>query len=218
MKKQKKTKDVVNRHTGESWVYSKIVKSHFFKPRNLLLKNPKKNEFSTEGMVGSPACGDVMRMWLNIDKERDYITKCRWRTLGCASAIAATSMLSVMITEKGGMKTENAMKITPHDILNRLGGLPDRKIHCSVLGDKALRMALNAWFKKTGQYERVIVEGTRIIDQDTKVTEADIEEAVLEGARTVADVQKRTKVGIGNPGCLVEVEQLTRFYSEKYFG
>jgi NAD(P)H-nitrite reductase large subunit len=110
------------------------------------------------------------------------------------------------------------MELRPQDILTRLGGLPDRKIHCSVLGDKALRAALNDWFRKTGQLDRVVVEGQKIVDAATKTTEADIEEAVLEGATTVEAVQKRTKVGIGSPEVLPQVEQLIRFYREKYFG
>ncbi len=217
--KTKKTKpDIINKFTGAKWVYSKAVKSHFFKPRNFLAREPKKSEFDAEGIVGSPACGDMMRMWLKIDPKKDRITTCKWRTFGCASAIAATSVLSVMASEKGGMKLDKAMKITPQDIIKRLGGLPDRKIHCSVLGDKALRAAINNWFKKTGQYDRIVVEGSRVIDPFTKVTEADIEEAVIEGALTLKDVQQRTKVGAGYPQCLPEVEELIRFYKEKYFG
>ncbi len=102
--------------------------------------------------------------------------------------------------------------------MKRLGGLPDRKIHCSVLGDKALRTALNDWFRKTKQFSRIVVDGKQILDPNTKTTEADIEEAVLEGATTLLAVQKRTKVGIGYPSCLPKVEQLIRFYREKYFG
>jgi len=217
-RKLRRKVDVVNRTTGEKWVYAKAVKEHFFKPRNLLLEDPAKHNFHAEGMVGSPACGDVMRVWLTIDPKKDRITAFKWRTFGCASAIAATSMLSVMVTEKGGMKIDKAMGIKPQHIMKRLGGLPDRKIHCSVLGDKALRAALNDWFKKTEQFERIVVEGARVLDPNTKVTEADIEEAVLEGALTLVDVQKRTKVGIGYPECLPQVEELIRFYSEKYHG
>jgi NifU-like protein involved in Fe-S cluster formation/bacterioferritin-associated ferredoxin len=216
--KQKNKPDVVNKHVGGSWAYSKIVREHFFKPKNLLLDDPENAKYDAEGVVGSPACGDVMRVWLNLDKKNDKIKEFKWRTFGCASAIAATSILSVMVTEKGGMKIEDALKIRPQDIIKRLDGLPDRKIHCSVLGDKALRAALNNWFKKTNQIDRIMTDGTKIIDPNTKVTEADIEEAVLEGANTVEAVQKKTKVGIGYPECLPAVEQLIRFYQEKYFG
>ncbi|MGD0976922.1 MAG: iron-sulfur cluster assembly scaffold protein [Minisyncoccia bacterium] len=211
-----KKPDIINQFLGKSWVYSKNVRKHFFKPRNFLSDDSKTTGFDAEGIIGSPACGDVMRIWLKIDPKTERIKKFKWRTFGCASAIAATSMLSVMATEKGGMKLDKAMAIKAQDITKRLGGLPDRKIHCSVLGDKALRGAVNDWFKKTGQYDRIIVDGGKVIDSQTKVTEADIETAVIEGARTLEDVQKRTKVGIGNPTCLPEVEELIRFYSEKY--
>ena len=209
---------MVNKYDGGSWAYSPKVRKHFFSPKNLLWENPKDADYDTDGVVGSPACGDVMRIWLNINPKKDTITDFKWRTFGCASAIAATSMLSVMVTEKKGMKIDKALAITPQDIIARLNGLPDRKIHCSVLGDKALRVAINNWFKKTGQLSRIVNEGERVVDPNTKVTEADIEEAVLEGARTLVAVQRRTKVGIGNPECLLRVEELIRFYREKYYG
>ena len=216
--KKIKKPDVVNKHTGDSWAYTKEVREHFFKPKNILWEKPGDAKYDAEGIVGSPACGDVMRVWLNVNPKKDIITEFKWRTFGCASAIASTSMLSVMVTEKGGMKIDKALQIRPQDITARLGGLPDRKIHCSVLGDKALRAALNDWFKKTKQFSRIVVDGREIIDPNTKVTEADIEEAVLEGATTLLAVQKRTKVGIGYPECLPKVEELIRFYREKYFG
>ncbi len=216
-----KKPDIINQHTGGSWAYSDIVKSHFFHPRNLLWEMPDKKEskkFDAEGLVGSPACGDVMRVWLNIDLKTERIKEFKWRTFGCGSAIAATSMLSVMVTEKGGMKIEKALAIKPQDIMKRLGGLPDRKVHCSVLGDKALCAAINDWFKKHEKFDRILVEGARLIDPYTKVTEADVEEAVLEGATTLEAVQKRTKVGVGYKECLPRVEELIRFYREKYYG
>lgn len=204
--------DIVNKYTGNTWAYSPEVREHFFKPKNLLLeKQPSK--YDAEGVIGSPACGDIMRVWLKIDARKDKIREFKWRTFGCASAIATTSMLSVMVS---GMKIDEALAIRPQDIIKRLGGLPDRKIHCSVLGDKALRAAINDWFKKTNQFKRITVEGARIIDPNTKVTEADIEEAIIEGAVTLEDVQKRTKVGIGYPECLPTVKELIRFYREKY--
>jgi NifU-like protein involved in Fe-S cluster formation len=131
---------------NEEWFYSDIVKDHFFKPRNLLLEEPK--EFGGVGDVGSPACGDTMRLWIWIDKKTQRIEKCKWKTFGCASAIASTSMLSVMVTENGGMKIKDAKKITAKDILKRLGGLPAIKIHCSVLGDQALRAAIKDYESK----------------------------------------------------------------------
>ena len=127
-------------------------------------------------------------------------------------------MMSVMVTENGGLTLDEARKLRPQDILERLGGLPARKIHCSVLGDKALRAAINDWYRRVGRNDKIEVEQGRVIDSVLKVTDHDIEEAVLDGADTLEKVQAKTKVGIGDPACIPEVENLIRFYKEKYFG
>ena len=98
--KTKSAKPEVISQTAGSWVYSRIVKDHFFRPRNLLLQDPAAGQYNAQGIIGSPACGDVMRIWLKVDPATDRIKEFRWRTFGCASAIAATSMLSVMVTER----------------------------------------------------------------------------------------------------------------------
>ncbi|MFC1754116.1 iron-sulfur cluster assembly scaffold protein [Thermoproteota archaeon] len=132
----------------KEWFYSDTVKDHFFHPQNFL-KSDDADTYEADGVgeVGSPACGDVMKMWIKVDKEKDMITECKWQTFGCASAIASTSMLSTMAV---GMKIDDALKIRPKDILERLGGLPPLKIHCSVLGDQALRAAIEDYRKKRG--------------------------------------------------------------------
>jgi NifU-like protein len=126
---------------GVEWLYSDIVKDHFFNPRNILL-NEAEYEADGLGVVGSPACGDMMAVWIQVNRETKRITECKWRTFGCASAIASTSMMSVMATENGGMTLSRAKRITPEAIIERLNGLPDRKYHCSVLGHAALREAI----------------------------------------------------------------------------
>ena len=88
-----------------------------------------------------------MLMVIKVDKKTQTITDCKWKTFGCASAIASTSMLSEMVK---GMTIEEALKLTPTDIVKRLQGLPQNKIHCSVLGDKALRAAIEDYLKKNG--------------------------------------------------------------------
>jgi nitrogen fixation protein NifU and related proteins len=203
---------------GRSWIYSDAVKEHFFSPKNLFMPGEeKKYKADGVGYVGSPACGDMMKMWIKVDAKTEKIIECKWQTFGCASAIASTSMLSVMASEKGGLTLDKAMDLRPQDILERLGGLPDRKIHCSVLGDKALRAAVNDYFKNSNQHNRIIVEGAKIIDKVLNVTDKDIEEAVLEGADTLEKVQIKTKVGTGDPKCLPDVEQLIKFYKDKYY-
>ena len=132
---------------ADAWVYSEIVRDHFFNPRNLLL-DESKYEADGYGAVGSPACGDMMCMWIKVDKKINKIKECKWRTFGCASAIASTSMLSIMVTENDGMDLEKALKINPEQIIDRLGGLPDRKFHCSVLGHLALSEAINDYLNK----------------------------------------------------------------------
>jgi NifU-like protein involved in Fe-S cluster formation len=148
-KKNLKTRkyDIKSRDSETGWLYTATVKDHFFKPRNIQLNEPKKGEFNGVGTVGSPVCGDMMTMWIYVDAKTKRIKKCSWRTFGCASAIASTSMLSTMITRGGGMKLDQAIKLTPQDILKELGGLPLRKVHCSVLGDQALRAAIENYKK-----------------------------------------------------------------------
>jgi len=204
---------------GSGWLYSDIVKDHFFNPRKFM-RYGEEDEFKSNGMgrVGSPACGDEMVMWILVDKKTEKIKDCRWRTFGCGSAIASTSVLAEMITEKSGLSLKKAVSLKPQDILKRLGGLPDKKIHCSVLGDKALLSAINDYYRNTKQHDKVITEGSKIIDKDLNITDKDIEEAVLEGAKNLEDVQKRLKVGVVNKESIPEIEELVRFYSEKYYG
>ncbi len=215
-----KTDGDVEGRGDRKWVYSQNVKKHFFHPQNLVedVSGFDDSDYNGMGTVGSPACGDMMKMWIKVDPDADRIVDCKWQTFGCASAIASTSMLSVMVTENGGMKIEKALEIKPQDILDRLGGLPPRKVHCSVLGDKALRKAINGYFRNTEQFDRMVIEGSVIVDPDTKITDRDIEEAVLEGADNMDKLQKKLKVGIANKEALAKAEALMKKFIEKYYG
>lgn len=154
MKKTTKTKkrsvsaDVTGPR-GEKWLYTETVKDHFFHPRNIFYTEKEAQEYERTadgvGQVGSPQCGDVMKMYIKVDPKKKMIKECRWKTFGCATAISSTSIMSEMVT---GMKLEEAKKITPQDIVKALGGLPARKIHCSVLGDQALRAAIEDYEKR----------------------------------------------------------------------
>ena len=148
--------DVESKEKGEKWFYSDKVKEHFLNPHNIAKDDSMIDKMQPNGVgeVGSPACGDVMKMWVKI--EDDKIKGCLWRTFGCASAIASTSVLSDILLENGGMSVDDALKIRPKDIIERLEGLPPIKVHCSVLGDQALRSAINDYFKKTGQEHRMV--------------------------------------------------------------
>lgn len=136
----------------QEWFYTNIVKEHFFNPQNILTtEEAEKYQADGVGLVGSPACGDQMKVWIKVKEGK--IKECKWQTFGCGSAIASTSMMSVMVTEKGGMKIEEAKKIKPMDIIKRLGNLPPIKVHCSVLGDQALQAAIKDYEEKQREKE-----------------------------------------------------------------
>lgn len=147
-----KAKSDVTGAQGEQWLYTEKVKEHFFHPRNIFTTEKEAEKYEKEadgiGQMGSPQCGDVMRMYIKVDRQKEIITDCKFKTFGCASAIASTSILSEMVI---GMKLSEAKKITPNDIVKALGGLPVRKIHCSVLGDQALRAAIQDYEKKNSK-------------------------------------------------------------------
>ena len=135
MKEKTKTCDV------GKWIYSEKVREHFFNPQNMLIDDAD-YESDGIGIVGSPTCGDMMVVWVKVNPENKRIAECKWRTFGCASAIASTSMMSVMVTENEGMELNKAKRLTAEAIIERLGGLPDLKYHCSVLSHQALREAV----------------------------------------------------------------------------
>ncbi len=152
-KGSKKIADGKNKN-GQNWFYSETVKEHFFNPRNIFKTKEEAENYDYDGlgMVGSPACGDQMKIWIKV--ENNKIKECKFQTFGCASAIASTSVMSVMVTENGGMRLADAMKLKPADIVNRLENLPARKIHCSVLGDQALKAAIKDYEKKRKNQEK----------------------------------------------------------------
>ena len=201
---------------GANWNYSDKVKDHFFKPRNILEVSEEEYNADGIGFVGSPACGDMMKIYIKV--ENDKIIDLKWKTFGCASAIGSTSMLSVMVTDNGGMSLDDAYKITPEDIIKELGGLPSNKIHCSVLGDKALREAIKDYYQKTGQEDKIRKEyDARVVCECLDVTEEDIKMEVLEGTKDFHALQERTKVGTGCGKCIKEVKELFEKYKEKYY-
>lgn len=124
---------------GQDWIYSDIVKDHFLNPRNFLMGDENKFKYDASGIVGNPICGDQMKMFIKVDKKTDKITDIRWKTYGCASAIASTSALSEIAK---GKTLDDALKITAKDIDNYLGNLPKHKFHCSILGHDALKEAI----------------------------------------------------------------------------
>lgn len=197
-----------------NWLYTDLVKEHFMNPRNFLKEG---EDFKADGvgLTGNIKCGDEMQFFIKVDQERGIITDCRWLTYGCASAIASTSVLSEMIK---GMSLDDAFRLTPKDVVKNLGALPEHKIHCSVLGDKALRAAINNYYERQGLTEKVRKEQARVICQCMNVTDHEIEEAVLDGARTYLELQEKTKLGTVCGQCKNEATELLNRYIEEHFG
>ena len=126
----------------QDWVYSETVKDHFLNPRNFLMGDDSQFDYDAVGVVGNPICGDQMKMYIKVGKNKngqEIIEDIRWKTYGCASAIASTSALSEIAK---GKTLDDALNITAKDIDDFLGNLPKHKFHCSILGHDALRDAI----------------------------------------------------------------------------
>ncbi len=204
-------------NTDNNFGYSDTVMDHFTNPRNVLRVTEEEYAANGVGMVGNPTCGDMMKIWIKVDHS-DKIYDLKWKTFGCASAIGSTSMMSEMVTENGGMDINDALKLKPEDIMNRLGGLPSIKIHCSVLGDKALRSAIHDYLRKTGRGDQIDEKQATVICECLNVTDHEIEEEVLEGVSDFETLQERTKISTGCGKCRDKAIELFESYHAKYFG
>ena len=200
--------------TDFGWVYSEKAKDHFTNPRNVL-KDEDNYQDDGKGIVGNIKCGDQMLMAIKADKEKQIITDCKWKTYGCASAIASTSVLSEMVK---GMPLDQAYRLSPKDIAKELGGLPEHKIHCSVLGDKALRAAINDYYVRNNMQDKIEKEEARVVCKCMNITDREIEQAVLDGARTFYGLQERTKISSVCGQCRPEATRLLEEYLKKHHG
>ena len=119
--------------------YSKKVMEHFMNPKNVgVIENP-----DGYGKVGNPVCGDLMEMYIKV--ENDVIKDIKFKTFGCGSAIATSSMVTELAI---GKTIDEALKITRNDVANELDGLPPQKMHCSNLAADALHAAIEDYKKK----------------------------------------------------------------------
>ena len=171
------------------WEYTDKVKEHFLNPRNV----GEVEDAEGVAEVGSMSCGDALKLTFNTDEE-GKIAEAKFKTFGCASAIASSSALTEMIK---GKTIEEAEKITNDEISNYLGGLPKEKMHCSVLGQQALTQAI-AHYKGEAIEEK---EG-EVVCECFGITDMEIEAAVRENNLvTIEDVTNYTKAGGGCENC-----------------
>jgi len=180
------------------WEYTDKVKEHFFNPHNVgEIEDP-----DGTGEVGSLACGDALKLTFKLDKN-GKISDAKFKTFGCASAIATSSVLTDMIK---GLTIDEAARITNKDIADYLGGLPEQKMHCSVMGREALEAAIENY--QSGGRKKHELEG-KVVCTCFGVTENEIERVIRENdLTTVEQVTNYCKAGGGCGGCHGEIEKI----------
>ena len=124
-------------------LYSEKVMDHFTNPRNV----GEIEDAQGVGVVGNAKCGDIMKIYLEID-ENDIIVDCKFKTFGCGAAIATSSMATELIK---GKSVKEALALTNSAVVEALDGLPPVKVHCSVLAEEAVRSAIADYYKRVGR-------------------------------------------------------------------
>lgn len=124
-------------------LYSEKVMDHFRNPRNV----GEMPDADGIGEVGNAKCGDIMRMYIKVDKDTQVITDVKFMTFGCGSAIATSSIATEMIK---GQSISKALELSNKAVVEALGGLPAHKIHCSVLAEEAVKAAVKDYYDKNG--------------------------------------------------------------------
>src|SRR4030042_1474692 len=180
------------------WEYTDKVRDHFFNPRNV----GEIENADGIGEVGSLACGDALRLTFKLDKN-GRIAEAKFKTFGCASAIASSSVLTELIK---GKTLDEAMKVTNKDIAEYLGGLPEQKMHCSVMGREALEAAIENY--RTGGTKKHELQGN-VVCTCFGVTDTESEGVVREhGRATLGQVTNYCKAGGGCGGCHGEIRKI----------
>ncbi len=155
-----------------------------------LFRNPKNagvmEDATVKATAGSPACGDVISIYLKINEEKEVILKASFESYGCAANIAAASILTEVIK---GKTLKEAWEVTWKEISDELGGLPAIKFHCSILAVGALKRAIRAYYKKKGKRPDWLPEG---------LTKEELQ--ALEEEKLIEKLYRRFTVGSGGGG------------------
>lgn len=186
------------------WDYTDKVREHFLNPRNV----GEIPDADAVGEVGSLACGDALKLYLKLDEKKERIVDARFQTFGCASAIASSSALTEIIK---GKTLDEAMQVSNQEIAEFLGGLPEEKMHCSVMGQEALEVAI-------AKYRGGPVPGHDHLHADMEgeivckcfgITDEHLKKVIRENDLHTADqVTHFTKAGGGCGGCLPRIKEL----------
>ncbi|MFA5292849.1 MAG: Fe-S cluster assembly protein NifU [Phycisphaerae bacterium] len=181
------------------WDYNPKVMEYFLYPKNVgEIENP-----DGVGEEGSLACGDMLKLTFKLDKD-GRIADVKFKTFGCASAIASSSVMTEMVK---GLTLDEAEKITNKDIVDKLGGLPEQKMHCSVMGMEALHAAIANY--RTGKGKPTKKAEGKIVCTCFGVTDKEIEKVIIENdIDTVEQVTNYCKAGGGCGSCRGEIQQI----------
>lgn len=189
------------------WEYSEKVLDHYRNPRNV----GKIDDADLIGEAGSLACGDSLKLYIKLDGEK--IKDAKFLTFGCGSAVASSSILTEMII---GKTLDEVRKITNKDIADELGGLPQEKMHCSVMGQEALEDALKKYYGEDVEIGFGKESGDKVVCTCFNVTENQIWEAIkINGLKTVEEVTNYTKAGGACGRCKGAIQDIIDTYYKK---
>jgi NifU-like protein len=192
------------------WDYTPTVKDHFLNPRNV----GDIPDADAVGEVGSLACGDALKLYLKLDDNKDRIVDAKFQTFGCASAIASSSALTEMVK---GKTLDEALAVSNQDIAEFLGGLPEEKMHCSVMGQEALEVAIAKYRgHEVKPHSHDHDHGPAYPDQEGAIvckcfgiTDVFLKKVIETNKLTTAEqVTHFTKAGGGCGGCIPRIKEL----------
>jgi NifU-like protein len=194
------------------WDYTEKVKDHFLNPRNV----GDIKDADAVGEVGSLACGDALKLFLKLDDSKERIVDAKFQTFGCGSAIASSSALTEMIK---GKTLDEALLVTNQEIADFLGGLPEEKMHCSVMGQEALEVAIAKYRGaevKVHDHEHAVQEG-EVVCKCFGLTDQFLKKVIAANKlHTAEQVTHFTKAGGGCGGCIPKINELiAEVFNEK---